>query len=202
MPPANRKSEARRQADLQNDRYGSKAGMGGGAGSGMSASVLAAMARSMSIQPPAVLFVCLGNICRSPLAEAAFRARADAAGLIAIADSAGTGGWHVGEPPDLRAQATARRYGIDIAGFRARQVAAGDFNTFTHIFALDDSNLAHLRQIAPPRASAQLGLLLDLVKGSEGQSVADPYYGGAEGFEKTWRQVDAAAAALVNLLRG
>jgi protein-tyrosine phosphatase len=156
----------------------------------------------MSVRPPAVLFVCLGNICRSPLAEAAFRARADAAGLIVAVDSAGTGGWHVGEPPDLRAQATARRYGIDIAGYRARQVTSGDFMRFTHIFALDDSNLTRLRQIAPPTASAQISLLLDLVKGSEGQSVADPYYGGVDGFERTWRQVDAAAAALVNRLRG
>lgn len=160
------------------------------------------MAGRMSIVPPAILFVCLGNICRSPLAEAAFRARADAAGLVATADSAGTGGWHVGEPPDRRAQATARRHGIDIAGYRARQVAAADFTRFTHIFALDDSNLAKLREIAPPTASAQLGLLLDLVKGSEGQSVADPYYGGMDGFERTWRQVEAAAAALVERLQG
>jgi protein-tyrosine phosphatase len=156
----------------------------------------------MSSRPPAVLFVCLGNICRSPLAEAAFRARADAAGLIATADSAGTGGWHAGEPPDVRAQATARRHGIDISGYRARQVVSGDFTRFTHMFALDAANLASLRRIAPPSASARLGLLLDLVSGSEGQSVADPYFGGIDGFERTWRQVDAAAAALVKQLGG
>lgn len=155
----------------------------------------------MTVRPPAVLFVCLGNICRSPLAEAAFRARADAAGLAATADSAGTGGWHAGEPPDRRAQATARRYGVDISGYRARQVAPGDFTRFTHVFALDESNLADLRRIAPPSGSAKLGLLLDVVQGSEGQPVADPYYGGIDGFERTWRQVDAAAVALVRLLR-
>jgi protein-tyrosine phosphatase len=144
----------------------------------------------------------LGNICRSPLAEAAFRARAEAAGLKAAADSAGTGGWHAGEPPDLRAQATARRRGIDIAGYRARQVEPDDFARYSHIFALDQANLASLRRIAPPTASAQLSLLLDLVDGLEGQSVADPYYGGADGFERTWKQVDAAAAALVKRLQG
>ena len=160
------------------------------------------MARPMPIRSPAVLFVCLGNICRSPLAEAAFRARAEATGLAVTIDSAGTGDWHAGEPPDRRAQATARRYGIDISGYRARQVAPGDFGRFTHVFALDDSVLTSLRRVAPPGATARLGLLLDLVKGSEGQSVADPYYGGLDGFETTWRQVDAAAAALVERLRG
>jgi len=151
----------------------------------------------MPSRPPAVLFVCMGNICRSPLAEAAFRARAEAAGLAVEVDSAGTGGWHAGAPPDLRAQATAQRYGIDIAGYLARQVRAEDFTRFTHIFALDSANLRDLRRIAPRNASAQLGLLLDLVAGAQGQSVADPYYGDDEGFEATWRQVDAAAVALV-----
>jgi protein-tyrosine phosphatase len=155
----------------------------------------------MSSPLPAVLFVCLGNICRSPLAEAAFRARADAAGLNVQVASAGTGDWHVGRPPDVRAQATARRHGIDIAGYRGRQVRRDDFTRFTHIFALDDANLARLRQMAPPGAQAQLGLVLDLVEGSAGQSVVDPYYGGAEGFETTWKQVDAAAIALVARLQ-
>ena len=149
---------------------------------------------------PAILFVCLGNICRSPLAEAAFRARAAAAGLEVMIDSAGTGGWHAGDPPDPRAQAIARRRGLDISGYRGRQVEAADFTRFTHIFALDRANLKNLRQIAPRESPAQLGLLLDLVAGSEGQPVADPYYGGDEGFETTWRQVDAAAIALVERL--
>jgi protein-tyrosine phosphatase len=150
---------------------------------------------------PAVLFVCLGNICRSPLAEAAFRARAETAGLDAITDSAGTGGWHAGAAPDPRAQATALRHGVDIAGYRARKVAQEDFTRFSHIFALDRDNLEDLRRIAPPGAPAQISLLLDVVEGMEGRSVADPYYGEARDFETTWRQVDAAAAALVKRLQ-
>ena len=115
---------------------------------------------------PAVLFVCLGNICRSPLAEAAFRAAAQAAGLEAEADSAGTGGWHAGQAPDKRARDEARRHGIDISAYRARQITPRDFTRFTHVFALDGQNLADLRKLRPADASAHLGLLMDLVPGS------------------------------------
>jgi len=146
---------------------------------------------------PAILFVCLGNICRSPLAEAAFRARAGEAGLDATVDSAGTGAWHIGEPPDRRAQAAALRQGIDISRYRGRQVEAADFHRFSHIFALDHDNLANLQRMAPVDGTAKLGLLLDLVEGLSGQPVADPYYGEASGFDQTWEQVDAAARALV-----
>ena len=151
---------------------------------------------------PAVLFVCLGNICRSPLAEGAFRARAAAAGLEVVTDSAGTGGWHVGEPPDVRARAVAREHGVDISDLRARKVARGDFTRFTHIFALDRTNLSDLEALAPHDATAELDLLLDMVEGRCGQSVADPYYGGPGEFEAAWREVDAAAAALVERLKG
>jgi protein-tyrosine phosphatase len=147
--------------------------------------------------PLAILFVCLGNICRSPLAEAAFRAEADRAGLAVTVDSAGTGNWHVGRPPDPRAQATARGHGIDIASYRARQVTVQDFTRFTHICALDPNNLADLRRLVPPGAPAQLSLLLDAVPGRAGQGVADPYYGDAADFETSWRDVTAAARALV-----
>jgi protein-tyrosine phosphatase len=146
---------------------------------------------------PSVLFVCLGNICRSPLAEAAFRAAAARAGLDAPADSAGTGDWHLGEPPDRRAQRTARRHGIDIAHYRARQVEAADFRRFTHIFAMDRHNLADLARLAPTDATARLGLLLDLVAGREGEGIADPYHGDDAAFEATWNDVAAAASALV-----
>lgn len=145
----------------------------------------------------AILLVCLGNICRSPLAEAAVREAADRAGIDVIVDSAGTGGWHAGDPPDRRAQAMAREHGIDISGYRARQVTRDDFTRFTHIFALDSDNLADLDALTPPEATAELGLLLDLVPGREGESVADPYYGGPEGFAATWADVSAAAHALV-----
>ncbi|MCB2052169.1 MAG: low molecular weight phosphotyrosine protein phosphatase [Novosphingobium sp.] len=146
---------------------------------------------------PSILFVCLGNICRSPLAEAAFRRAAEDAGLDVQIDSAGTGDWHIGAPPDPRAQAEARRHGLDISFYRARQVAIEDYRRFTHIFALDENNLADLRSRAPSDASARLSLLLDLVDGMEGQAVADPYFGGDEGFAETWRDVQRAALALV-----
>ena len=151
-------------------------------------------------RPPAVLFVCLGNICRSPLAEAAFRSAAARAGLEAQADSAGTGDWHLGEPPDPRARAEAERHGLDIAAYRARQVTPEDFHRFTHIFALDGNNLSDLRKIAPVDAEAALALLLDWVPGHEGRSVADPYFSEADGFTETWREVSMAAEALVSKL--
>ncbi|WP_230291820.1 low molecular weight protein-tyrosine-phosphatase [Croceicoccus sp. Ery5] len=151
---------------------------------------------------PAVLFVCLGNICRSPLAEAALRARLAEAAVEVAVDSAGTGSWHVGEPPDPRAQAVALHNGHDIAHYRGRQVAAEDFYRFTHIYALDHENLAELQRRAPADATARLALLLDLVEGLEGQPVADPYFGGEAGFHTTWSQVDRAATALVDYLQG
>ena len=149
---------------------------------------------------PAVLFVCLGNICRSPLAEAAFRAEAAKAGLVAVADSAGTADYHVGEPPDPRAVRTAAKFGSDIAGYRGRQVSAADFARFTHIFALDHANLKDLQQIAPAGHPAHVGLLLDLVPGRTGQAVADPWYGDEPGFLVTWDEVSAAARTLASEL--
>jgi protein-tyrosine phosphatase len=145
---------------------------------------------------PAVLFVCLGNICRSPLAEAAFRRAAQEAGLDVEVDSAGTAAWHIGKPPDLRAQAVARAHGIDISGYRGRQVSAADFTRFTHIVALDRDNLAALTRMRPKDGVAQLSLLLDHVDGRAGEAVADPYYGSDDGFLVTWTDVTVAAAAL------
>ena len=146
---------------------------------------------------PSVLFVCLGNICRSPLAEAALRAEAQSAGLDMTVDSAGTGDWHVGHPPDPRAQAVARRHGIDISGYRGRQVAPADFHRFTHIFALDADNLKNLRRIRPSDGTAELRLLMDLVPGRAGTGVVDPYYGDDAGFDLTWDDVTRAAKAIV-----
>ena len=149
---------------------------------------------------PAVLFVCLGNICRSPLAEAAFRQEAEQVGLDVEVDSAGTGHWHVGEAPDRRAQATAKRHGADIGGYRARQVTPEDFHRFSHIVALDREYLAALRRLMPKNGAAQLSLLLDHVPGRQGQGVADPYYGGEAGFEAAWADVMAGAQGLVRLI--
>jgi protein-tyrosine phosphatase len=150
--------------------------------------------------PTSVLFVCLGNICRSPLAEAAFRLEAERLRLDADADSAGTGGWHAGEPPDPRAQAVAARHGAGIGHLRARQIRREDFERFDHVVALDDDNLADLRAIRPEGSRAFLSLLLDYVSGREGEAVADPYYGGEGHFDVTWKDVRDGARALARAI--
>jgi len=153
------------------------------------------------VRPPSLLFVCLGNICRSPLAEAAFRAAAARAGLEVVADSAGTGGWHEGHAPDPRSRAVALRHGIDISGMRARPVRGADFTGFDHILALDPQNLRDLRAMAPARSTARIALLMDHVPGCRGQAVHDPYYGGDADFDAVWDQVREAADALVAMLK-
>lgn len=145
---------------------------------------------------PSMLFVCLGNICRSPLAEAALREEARRLRLDLIVDSAGTGNWHAGEPPDPRAIATAARNGVDIRALRARQVTRADFTRFDRIVALDHDNLKDLRRLAPANATAELSLLLDHVPGREGQGVTDPWFGDEAGFDVTWDEVTAAARGL------
>lgn len=149
-----------------------------------------------------VLFVCLGNICRSPLAEAAFRREAERLGLHVRIDSAGTGDWHVGRPPDRRAVAVAMKNGIDIAGLRARQVSPADFHEFDHIVALDAQNLADLSGMQPADVKAELSLLLDHVDGRNGEPVADPYYGEAEHFDRTWSDVTSGAEGLARKIAG
>lgn len=151
---------------------------------------------------PSVLFVCLGNICRSPLAEGALRHLAARDGVSVTVDSAGIGGWHVGEPPDRRAQVTARRHGVEIGTLRGRQVTAEDFRRFDHVVALDHDNLAALRRLRPADGGAFLSLLLDHVPGRQGQAVADPYYGGERDFEIAWAEVSAGAAGLLRLIGG
>lgn len=150
---------------------------------------------------PAVLFVCLGNICRSPIAEGQLRRRAAMAGLDIVVDSAGTGDWHLGRAPDPRAQAVAQAHGVDISMLRARQVAPGDFRRFTDILALDAANLADLQKLRPADASARLALLRDVVPGRAGQPIADPYYGDAADFERAWAEIAEATDRLVTLLR-
>lgn len=150
---------------------------------------------------PSVLFVCLGNICRSPLAEAALREEARRQRYELIVDSAGTGNWHAGDPPDARAIAVAAKNDVDIRALRARQVTRGDFVRFTHIVALDHDNLRNLKRLQPSNARAELSLLLDHVPGREGEGVVDPWFGDAAGFDVTWAEVTAAARGLVGKLR-
>ncbi len=149
-----------------------------------------------------ILFVCLGNICRSPLAEGAMRAEAESRGLDVEIESAGTGKWHIGDPPDPRAIEEAQANGVDIAKQVARQVSAQDFDRFDHIVALDGSVYADLLAMAPESGTAEVSLFLDHVEGRGGEDVADPYYGGPEGFAVTWDDVTAGAAALADKLDG
>jgi protein-tyrosine phosphatase len=145
---------------------------------------------------PSVLFVCLGNICRSPLAEAALRRECTHSELNIIIDSAGTGDWHVEQPPDERAQVVAARNGVAIGHLRARQVTTSDFHDFDHIIALDNQNLRDLTAMRPAKAAAKLSLLFDHVAGRAGEDVADPYYGGEDGFDQTWAEVTEAASTI------
>ncbi len=149
-----------------------------------------------------VLFVCLGNICRSPTAEAVFRHQVQAAGLeqrIHI-DSAGTADWHRGKSPDSRSCQFASLRGYDLEPLRARQVSAEDFHDFDLILAMDNDNLAHLRQMQPTDARAELDLFLKRY-GLARDAVPDPYYGGDDGFEDVLDLVEQASAALLNEIK-
>jgi protein-tyrosine phosphatase len=151
-----------------------------------------------------LLFVCMGNICRSPTAEGVMRGLLRERGLehaIAV-DSAGTGDWHVGAPPDARAAEAARARGVTLAG-AARVVAPRDFEDFDLILAADRRNLRELRAAAPPGARARIHLLREFDAGSEGApdlDVPDPYYGGPDGFEQVLDLVDAACRGLLDTL--
>jgi protein-tyrosine phosphatase len=152
-------------------------------------------------RPPRLLFVCLGNICRSPLAEAAMKAAAERFGITVEVDSAGTGDWHVGRPPDPRAIATAARHGIDIRDLRGRQVRPDDFARFDRVIALDAKNLADLSRLRPSDGGAALSLLLDHAPDRAGQDVADPYFGEDDGFEIAWSDIMAGVDGLLAELR-
>jgi protein-tyrosine phosphatase len=148
-----------------------------------------------------VLFVCLGNICRSPLAEGVFLKTVDEAGCSArfAADSAGTGAWHQGEPPDRRSIAVARKHGIDISNQRARQVRTEDFEGFDLILAMDRSNLDNLMRIAPAMPPLGIHLFNDYALGTS-SDIPDPYYGGADGFETVYNMLLNGCASLVEKL--
>lgn len=153
--------------------------------------------------PIRVLFVCLGNICRSPTAHGLFLQQLDEAGLAdrVEVDSAGTGHWHIGKAPDTRATEAAEARGVDLAGLRARQVSAEDFLTFDYVLAMDHSNLRDLQAMAPGGNKAHLGLFLEFARDSDTEEVPDPYYGGDQGFEQVLDLVQDASRGLLQHLR-
>jgi protein-tyrosine phosphatase len=148
----------------------------------------------------AVLFVCLGNICRSPMAEGAFRDAIARHGIECIVDSTGTAAYHTGSPPDPRAITAARGHGIDIAIQTARQIEHQDFFCFSHIIALDKANLEGIKARRPRDATAHVSLLLDWLDRHKGQSVADPYHGQHGDFIACWELIAQATDALARKL--
>ena len=150
-----------------------------------------------------VLFVCLGNICRSPTAHGVFRKLVIDQGLtdrIEI-DSAGTGAWHIGKAPDSRAQATARNRGIDMSDLRARQVDSGDFMVYDYVLAMDESNLSNLKAMVLDSSNTQPKLFMDYAPARSEREVPDPYYGGDEGFEHVFDMVEDACFGLLEDIR-
>ena len=149
-----------------------------------------------------VLFVCMGNICRSPTAEGVFRHVVEEAGLSMQieADSAGTSDFQKGDPPDKRAQQAAIRRGYNLSRLKARQVRPQDFLEFDHILAMDQKNLRDLKAIYPSDADAQVSLFLDYARTAKLKEVPDPYYGGASGFELVLDLVEDAARGFLQHL--
>lgn len=149
-----------------------------------------------------VLFICMGNICRSPTAEAVFRDYVERAGLSdAIqVDSAGTHDYHIGEAPDARTQRAASQRGYEMGHLRGRQVQADDFSRFDYVLAMDEGNLQILQRLRPQDAASHLGLFLDFARRHREREVPDPYYGGADGFERVLDMVEDAAEGLLQHL--
>lgn len=149
-----------------------------------------------------VLFVCLGNICRSPTAHGVFQALVDQQGLsdVIAVDSAGTAAYHVGNPPDHRSTAVAAKRGYDLSPLRARQARKSDFNEYDYILAMDESNLQNLSEIKPESYTGHLGLFLQFTDMSEDE-VPDPYYGGGDGFEYVLDLVESASHGLLEQIK-
>ena len=153
-----------------------------------------------------ILFVCLGNICRSPSAEGVFRDvlkrdGLEGGGALIDVDSAGTAGWHVGKPPDSRAIKAAARRGIDISGYRARQVGRDDFFSFDYLLAMDSMNLEALEASRPSKARAKTALFLSYAPDAEVRDVPDPYYGGPQQFDFVLDLLEAGSHGLLASLR-
>lgn len=150
-----------------------------------------------------VLFVCMGNICRSPTAHGVFEQmirEQELEGDIYV-DSAGTIGFHVGAPPDPRSQQTALSRGVDLSSQQSRKVTASDFEEFDYILAMDSANMGDLESFRPANSSAQLSLLLDYSRHWKGQEVPDPYYGGPRGFEDVFERVEDGCRGLLACLQ-
>ena len=150
-----------------------------------------------------ILFVCMGNICRSPTAEGVLTnlvAQANLQTLITV-DSAGTHAYHIGEAPDPRTQQAAQLRGIDLSNLKARKVIDSDFAEFDYILAMDQANLQNLQAIIPNTASARVQLFMDYAQRWQEREVPDPYYGGAQGFERVLDMVEDAAEGLLLHLR-
>lgn len=156
----------------------------------------------MDREPVKVLFVCMGNICRSPTAHGIFQALVDEQGLgdAIYVDSAGTHSYHTGNPPDPRSQATARSRGIDLSGLRARRFVSSDFVEFDFVLGMDRGNLADMLAIRPDEASARVGLMLEYAGRAGEQEVPDPYFGDA-GFERVYDLIEDAARGLLRRIR-
>lgn len=150
-----------------------------------------------------VLFVCMGNICRSPTAEGVFRAQALAAGIepTLLIDSAGTHAYHVGAEPDARSQLYAEKRGYDLSRQRARQVNSSDFVQFDYLLAMDKDNLALLHAACPPEHRHKLALFMHYASHSGAQEVPDPYHGGARGFDVVLDYIEDASHGLIEVLR-
>ena len=154
------------------------------------------------IKPVRVLFVCMGNICRSPTAHGVFQALVDAEGLSESirVDSAGTHGYHTGSPPDPRSQATARTHGVDLSTLRARRFESADYHEFDYLLAMDHGNLADMLAIRPAGGGATPRLMLEYSGRYRGLEIPDPYYGN-DGFELVFEMIDDASRGLLRHLR-
>lgn len=150
-----------------------------------------------------VLFVCLGNICRSPTAQGVFEGRVKAAGLadIVSVDSCGTGNWHVGDPADARASAAAKGRGYDLSALRARQIVPEDLDEFDYVLTMDQQNQRDVSALVTSHSRTQPQLFLDFARDSAEQEVPDPYYGGQDGFAHVLDLVEAASDGLIEAIR-
>ena len=150
-----------------------------------------------------VLFVCLGNICRSPTAEGVFREVVRQQGLDEVVqiDSAGTHAYHIGDPPDPRAQAAALRRGVDLSTLRGRQATSRDIETFDYILAMDRQNLANLLAISPSGQDHKIRLFLEFAESRPEREVPDPYFGGSSGFDRVLDMIEEASAGLLEHIR-